>query len=80
MHRSSELAEGTSHASKLSIDNEVRALLDASHARAAALLKKRQKELHRVAEALLKYEVLNAKQMQEVLKGQEPTMTAATKP
>uniref|UniRef100_A0A672R7R4 ATP-dependent zinc metalloprotease YME1L1 n=1 Tax=Sinocyclocheilus grahami TaxID=75366 RepID=A0A672R7R4_SINGR len=52
-----------------SIEHEVRILLRDSYERAKALLKSRSKEHKNLAEALLQYETLDAKEIQLVLEG-----------
>uniref|UniRef100_A0A8B9R2B0 YME1-like 1b n=1 Tax=Astyanax mexicanus TaxID=7994 RepID=A0A8B9R2B0_ASTMX len=51
------------------IEQEVRTLLRDSYERAKALLKSRSKEHKNLAEALLRYETLDAKEIQMVLEG-----------
>lgn len=51
------------------IENEVRILLRDSYERAKVLLKSRAKEHRNLAEALLRYETLDAKEIQLVLEG-----------
>jgi ATP-dependent metalloprotease len=74
-------AERASDATKSSVDAEVRALLQASHARARALLARHQEELHRVAEALIKHETLDGRELKLVAEGKEidkPVVEART--
>lgn len=51
------------------VEHEIRALLKDSYERAKALLKSRAKEHKNLAEALLMYETLDAKEIQQVLEG-----------
>uniref|UniRef100_A0A3P8WLS4 ATP-dependent zinc metalloprotease YME1L1 n=1 Tax=Cynoglossus semilaevis TaxID=244447 RepID=A0A3P8WLS4_CYNSE len=51
------------------VEQEIRALLKESYERAKALLKSHAREHKRLAEALLEYETLDAKEIQLVLKG-----------
>jgi len=51
------------------IDKEMKELLNASYGRAQGILKKHETELHRLAEALLKYETLTADEIKLVVEG-----------
>lgn len=51
------------------IDDEVKSVLDLSYVRAQNLLQKRKKELILLAEALLEYETLSAREIDIVIKG-----------
>ena len=51
------------------VDKEVRAIVDRNYARAEKLLKKYEKELHILSEALLEYETLDAQQVKDLLAG-----------
>ena len=51
------------------VEIEVRELCSAASSNAALLLKGREKELHRLAKALLEYETLNGKEVKDVLAG-----------
>jgi ATP-dependent metalloprotease len=57
-----------------SIDAEVRNLLQAGEDRAAALLKSKEQELHRLAHALVEHETLDLEEVKKVIKG-EPIRT-----
>jgi ATP-dependent Zn protease len=48
------------------IDREVRALLDASYARAKKLISKHRRDLDRLAKALLEYETLTGEEVEKV--------------
>ena len=51
------------------VEIEVRELCSAASTNAASLLKGKDKELHRLAKALLEYETLNGKEVKDVLAG-----------
>lgn len=56
-----------------SIDEEVRLLVDRNYERAETLLKENIEILHAMSKALVKYETLDAKQVEEIMSGKEPT-------
>jgi cell division protease FtsH len=51
------------------VDNEIRRIADSVYVDAEKMLKKYSKQLKRVAEALLEYETLDGKQIQDLCKG-----------
>ncbi|XP_040565111.1 ATP-dependent zinc metalloprotease YME1L [Lepeophtheirus salmonis] len=53
------------------IDNEVERILNESYKRAMNIIKTHAKELHALADALLKYETLDAEQIKNVIEGKE---------
>ena len=53
------------------IDEEVREILDRAYARSTELLTENLSKLHVMAEALLQYETIDAKQIEEIMNGQE---------
>jgi cell division protease FtsH len=53
------------------IDEEVREILDRAYARSTELLTENLAKLHVMAEALLQYETIDAKQIEEIMNGQE---------
>ncbi|MBA2657523.1 MAG: ATP-dependent zinc metalloprotease FtsH [Tatlockia sp.] len=55
------------------IDNEVRIIIDRNFQRAKELLLANVDKLHLMANALIKYETIDALQIAEIMKGQEPT-------
>jgi len=63
--------EGTSETHKESIDHEVNELLAAAYQRVRQRIEGRRDELRRIAEALLRYEVLNANQVKMVAQGKD---------
>lgn len=58
------------HSSKL-IDQEVRKIIEKANDTATKILKKNIKQLHKLAEALLKYETLSGDEISKLLKGEE---------
>jgi cell division protease FtsH len=54
------------------IDVEVREIIDAAHGKAKELLESHRDELHRMAEALMKYETIDGHQIDQILEGHEP--------
>ncbi len=55
------------------IDEEVRAIVDRNYARAEKILKDNVDTLHKMAEALMKYETIDEKQIKEIMEGKEPS-------
>ena len=53
------------------IDAEVKVLVDEAHQRAETVLKDHDKQLHALAEALLKYETLSGDEIQTIIDGGE---------
>ena len=56
---------------KQKIEHEVRRLVEEGRERATKLLTERRKDLEKIANALVEYEVLNLEEMQKVLKGEK---------
>jgi len=56
---------------KEEIEDEVRKLLKAGESRVLALLKSKQDELHRLANALIEYETLDLEEVKKVVKGEK---------
>ncbi len=54
------------------IDMEVREIIDAAHGTAKTLIQDHLKELHMMAEALMKYETINGNQISQIMEGHEP--------
>ena len=54
------------------IDEEVRRIIDQSYQDAAKILKTNIKRLHKMAEALIKYETLDEKQIGDIMNDKEP--------
>jgi cell division protease FtsH len=55
------------------IDKEVRRIIDESYDRAFQLIKERDETLHRLAQELLKREVLDGKQLEKIIHGKTPS-------
>ena len=72
------LGMGGSRASHMSddtaneIDNEIRAFIDSNYDRAENILTENLDKLHMMAEALLKYETIDRKQIDAIMKGDVP--------
>jgi len=69
-------AKFLSESMKELVDAEIRKLLDQSYARAKSLLDEKKSEHHRLTEALLKYETLDADDIKAVIEGREPPSAA----
>jgi cell division protease FtsH len=54
------------------IDEEVRDIIDAAHGKARDLLEAHLDRLHLMANALIKYETIDRKQIDQIMQGQEP--------
>ena len=54
------------------IDDEVRRIIDCSYNDASEIIKKNIKRLHKMAEALIKYETLDENQIDDVMNDKEP--------
>lgn len=55
------------------MDHEIKKILNDSYERAKAILKTHAKEHKALAEALLKYETLDAEDIKAILSGENPT-------
>jgi cell division protease FtsH len=62
------VSDDTAHA----IDEEIRAFIDRNYKRAKDILTSHRDKLEMMAAALIKFETLNAEQIQEIMKGKEP--------
>jgi cell division protease FtsH len=69
VNKHKEISDETSR----KIDEEVRALVDRNYVRAEQYLKENIDILHLMSKALVKYETLNAAQVDEIMAGKEPT-------
>lgn len=58
------------------IDEEVRAIINRNYNQAQTILTERLATLHLMAEALIKYETIDAQQLKEIMDGKEPTPPA----
>jgi cell division protease FtsH len=54
------------------IDEEVRRLIDSNYARAKDILVTHMDKLHKMAEALIKYETIDETQIKDIMEGREP--------
>jgi cell division protease FtsH len=54
------------------IDSEIRSIIDRNYQRAVDILKKNEDKLHLMASALMKYETIDAKQIDSIMEGREP--------
>ncbi len=63
------LSDETAHA----IDEEVRRFIDSNYAQAEQILKDNMDKLHLMAEALIKYETIDANQIDEIMQGKVPS-------
>jgi cell division protease FtsH len=54
------------------IDIEVRGIIDDAHGKAKNLLENHSDELHVMADALMKYETIDSKQIDQIMEGHEP--------
>jgi cell division protease FtsH len=55
------------------VDAEVQAIIDRNYKRAADILSENQDKLTMMAEGLIKYETIDAKQIEEIMRGEEPS-------
>ncbi|HRD70746.1 MAG TPA: ATP-dependent zinc metalloprotease FtsH [Legionella sp.] len=69
MNKHKEMSDRTAQ----QIDEEVRAIIDRNYQRAKEILVANMQQLHIMAESLIKYETIDAKQIQEIMSGKEPT-------
>ncbi len=63
-----EVSDETAHL----IDEETRVFIDRNYARAEKLLKKNMDKLHMMADALMKYETIDADQIDDIMAGKQP--------
>jgi cell division protease FtsH len=54
------------------IDKEVRKIIDTAYGRAKKILTDYDKQLHLMADALMRYETIDSKQIDQIMNGQEP--------
>ena len=54
------------------IDDEVRRIIETAHGTAESLLKKNEKILHKMAEALIRFETIDSDQIDQLMVGEEP--------
>ncbi len=58
------------------IDEEVRAIIERAYGKARDILEKQRDKLERMAKALIQYETLDSKQIEAIMKGEEPVEPA----
>jgi cell division protease FtsH len=63
-----QVSDVTAHA----IDEEVRQLIDSNYQRAKGILETNLDKLHKMAEALIKYETIDENQIRDIMEGREP--------
>ena len=63
-----EVSEVTAHL----IDEEIRVFIDRNYARAEKILKKNMDKLHKMADALMKYETIDSDQIGDIMAGKQP--------
>src|SRR5699024_195268 len=66
--QSNGISDETSHA----IDEEMRAIIDGCYERSRQILEDNMDKLHLMADALMKYETIDRKQIDEIMQGHEP--------
>jgi len=54
------------------IDSEIRSIIDRNYQRSLDILKKNEDKLHLMADALMKYETIDAGQIDAIMQGREP--------
>jgi len=55
------------------IDSEIRSIIDVQYARATKLIRDNLDKMHVMADALMKYETIDAKQIDEIMEGKTPS-------
>src|SRR5690348_5142548 len=63
-----QVSDGTAH----TIDEEVRRLIDSNYTRAVSILSTHHDKLHKMAEALIKYETIDEQQIKDIMEGRDP--------
>src|SRR5690606_30093494 len=63
-----QVSDVTAHA----IDEEVRLLIDTNYRRAKDILETNLDKLHKMAEALIKYETIDETQIKDIMEGRDP--------
>jgi len=63
-----QVSDVTAH----TIDEEVRRLIDSNYTRAQSILTTHNEHLHKMAEALIKYETIDEQQIKDIMEGREP--------
>ena len=54
------------------IDKEVRRIIDSAYEKATRILKEHDRQLHLMADALMQYETIDARQIDQIMEGKEP--------
>src|SRR5678815_4405239 len=54
------------------IDEEVRRVIDTNYQHAKGIIEREVDKLHRMAEALIKYETIDEEQIRDIMQGREP--------
>ncbi|MGC1183022.1 ATP-dependent zinc metalloprotease FtsH [Legionella sp.] len=72
MNKHKEMSDRTAQ----QIDDEIRAIIDRNYQRAKEILLANMDKLHLMAENLIKYETIDAKQIQDIMAGKEPSPPA----
>jgi len=54
------------------IDKEVRRIIDTAYDKATGILKKHDRQLHLMADALMQYETIDARQIDQIMDGKDP--------
>jgi len=68
MAQSNGISDETAHA----IDEEMRSIIDSCYERAKQILEDNMDKLHLMADALMKYETIDRKQIDQIMAGKEP--------
>ncbi len=64
--------KGVSDETAHTIDGEIRSIIDRNYERSEKILKENLEKLHTMAEALIKYETIDIKQIDDIMDGKEP--------
>ena len=64
--------KNVSDATALKIDEEIRSIIENAHDTASTLIKAHLSQLHLMADALMKYESIDGKQINQIMEGREP--------
>ncbi|NND59340.1 MAG: ATP-dependent zinc metalloprotease FtsH, partial [Gammaproteobacteria bacterium] len=63
-----QVSDGTAH----TIDEEVRRVIDTNYQRADQILQDNMDKLHKMADALIRYETIDENQIKDIMEGREP--------
>jgi cell division protease FtsH len=66
--RHKNISDETAH----TIDEEIRAVIDRNYDRAAKILRENEDKLHRMSDALMKYETIDSEQIEDIMEGRDP--------